>query len=525
MVDAKTRHVLGKVRPSDRAQLRGWLGATLGIDVAGSAREVGHASALDYLEHVFFERPGDVVVWANRGGGKTFYGAVATLLDVLFKPGIEVRLLGGSMEQSRKMYGYLRWMLERPGLEVLVDGKITERGVRLKNGSVVELLAQSQTSVRGHRVQKLRCDEVELFDRDVWEAAQFVTRSKVCGDVKVRGSVEALSTAHRPLGLMSELVDAARERESEGGEGWQLFCWNALDVMGVCDAERDCAKCVIESSCQGRAKNWEGFLEVEDVLSQRRRSSKGVFDAEMLCKRASRRDAVFSSFDADVHVRAVEPAAEGEGVWMGGMDFGMRSPFVMLWAQTQEGGRRVVVFDEYVQSDGAMAEHMMAMEARGWPRVKWVGADPAGHQREQVTGRTVIGTLRDAGWIIRTRPTKLAMGLETVQRWLENPGVKAGPDPGVKNNSNPGVKNPGVKAGLGVSHHEVGDAVVLDELPALVIHPRCKTLIESMTCYHFDMDDPRSVNPVKDGYDHAADALRYMLMNLENVGAVDVRKY
>ena len=39
------------------------------------------------------------------------------------------------------------------------------------------VLAQSQRSVRGLRVQKLRCDEVELFDPAVWEAAQLTTRS------------------------------------------------------------------------------------------------------------------------------------------------------------------------------------------------------------------------------------------------------------------------------------------------------------------------------------------------------------
>ncbi|MHC4996409.1 MAG: hypothetical protein ACYTGQ_15290, partial [Planctomycetota bacterium] len=419
------------------------------------------------------------------------------LLDLVFKPGIEVRVLGGSLEQSRKMHGHLRWMLDREGLADLLEGGLTQRGARLKNGSAVELLAQSQTSVRGQRVQKLRCDEVELFDRDVWEAAQFVTRSAVCGGVEVRGGVEVLSTAHRPFGLMNELIAAATGEC--GDRGWSLFRWNALDVMGRCAPATPCAGCSIEEVCGGRAKSWRGFLPAEDVLSQRGRSSKGAFEAEMLCRRPSRRDAVYPMFDPAVHVLTEEPAGGDDACWVGGMDFGVRSPFVMLWAQAQRGvgwdGRRrdrVVVFDEYVQPDVSMVDHLEAMSRRGWPVVRWAGVDPAGHQRERVTGQSVIGVLREAGWRVRARKTRLGDGVETVRRWLEERVV-------------------------------LGDGET--EAPRLVIHPRCARLIESMVCYHFDAEAPRDSRPVKDGYDHAADALRYMLVNVGVMGGVTVTDY
>src|SRR5690606_7299407 len=129
-----------------------------------------------------------------------------TALDLIFKPGIEVRLLAGSLEQARRMHAHLRDLFDRPGPASMVEGRVTERRLRLTNGSQAEILAQSQTSVRGTRVQKLRCDEVELFDPDVWEAAQLVTRSKECGPVRVRGSIECLSTMHVPYGIMHDLV-------------------------------------------------------------------------------------------------------------------------------------------------------------------------------------------------------------------------------------------------------------------------------------------------------------------------------
>src|SRR5688572_7116 len=63
-------------RPRNRDELRVWIDVALGIRVPHRAHCPGHDVPLDYLDHVFFERPGNAVVWANRGGGKTFYGAV-----------------------------------------------------------------------------------------------------------------------------------------------------------------------------------------------------------------------------------------------------------------------------------------------------------------------------------------------------------------------------------------------------------------------------------------------------------------
>lgn len=500
---------LAQIQPRNRCQLAAWVRAVLGIRVPARARCAEHHSPLDYLDHAFFEHGGDLIIWANRGGGKTFYGAVATLLDLIFKPGIHVRLLGGSFDQSSKMYRYLRWMLDREGLRQLVEGSMTQRGVRLVNGSEVELLAQSQTSVRGQRVQKLRCDEVELFDPDVWAAAQFVTRSAWCGGRLVRGSVECFSTMHRPFGLMSQLVseadqparvidDAGDDRQVRNDRsGWRLIKWCALDVINRCDAARNCEDCSLNRACGGTAKRGSGFVTVEDVLAQQRRSSEAVFDSEMLCRRPSRRDVVYPHFDIPLHVRAVE--ADAKLTWIGGMDFGLRSPLVMIWAQLRPvagGAVRVEVIDAYIEPDRTLGEHLRAIEARGWPRVRWVGVDPAGHQRNDQTGRSAIAVLELAGWKVRATRHAVAAGVEVVRRRLEVRDATGRP------------------AAVGM-----GD-------PGLVIHPRCRGLIEAISQYHFAVDDPMNERPVKDGHDHAADALRYMLVNLEQPsGKVEARRY
>jgi hypothetical protein len=296
---------LEALRPADAAQLRRFVSVMLSMDVPDRAVVEGHDAPMAYLSAAFFgdgwasdgatpgetetDRAGDLVVWACRGGGKTMLGAVATLLDLLFKPGIQVRILGGSLEQSGRMYRYLRQMVDRPALRGALMVEPTQRRIELANGSAVEVLAQSQRSVRGTRVHKLRCDEVEEFRPEVWQAAQLVTRSGLCGQWWVRGGVEALSTMHRPFGLMNELVgaesaelpqgqnetrDAATDAETTTSLSATKRCrvirWSALDVIEKCPPERDCKACVLWKDCQGRAKEASGFVKVDDLVSLQR---------------------------------------------------------------------------------------------------------------------------------------------------------------------------------------------------------------------------------------------------------------
>src|SRR5690606_19107009 len=105
IVPARVRRALRLVEPRTVNQLHGYVRAVLGFDMPRVAMAPGHNAPFDYLVHSFFEDrlPRDVIVWTNRGGGKTQLGAIATLLDMLFKPGVQIRILGGSFEQSTKM--------------------------------------------------------------------------------------------------------------------------------------------------------------------------------------------------------------------------------------------------------------------------------------------------------------------------------------------------------------------------------------------------------------------------------------
>lgn len=500
--------------PRSAGEVWSFVEGALGIRLARARLIPDHHSPLDYLAHAFLcDLPGhdgarDCVVWASRGGGKTFLGALATLLDMIFKPGIEIRILGGSLDQSKRMYAHLRRLVDErrnPSIAAMVKGRFTERRLVMRNGSEVELLAQSQTSVRGTRVQKLRCDEVDLFDPDVWDAAQLTTRERACAGFRVLGSVECLSTMHVPHGVMHRLVREA----SEGAR--RLFRWGLLDVLGECPPARACrpdglspelpdaeplgtrdlpppapGECGLYPECRGRAKartaEIAGHIGVEEAIAMKRRVPLPVWGAEMLCLRPTRSSAVLPEFDPALHV------FEGDApprvcAWVGGMDFGIRSPAVVLWACLDyEGVLRVM--DERHAAGVVLAEHIRAIEAGlarpgvpAWPALAWIGVDPAGRQSNEQSGVSSASLLRRAGLDVRAVRRPVEVGLSLVRVRLQ-----------------PSTGGP----------------------PRLFIHKRCEKLIESLEQFHYPVDQPESLEPVKgEGFDHAVDALRYMVLNLD----------
>ncbi len=492
------------VRPRTPAELRAWLARVLEVRAPEAPLTPGHGTPLDYLVHAFFEgawrrgagggawepapahAPRDSVLWACRGGGKTFLGAVATLLDLVFKPGIEVRVLGGSMEQSKRMHAHLRRLIAGRGgspLGEALGARLTQTSLRLANGSEVELLAQSQASVRGTRVQKLRCDEVELFDREVWDAAQLVTRSRTLRtpegeELDVPGVIECLSTMHIPHGLMHDLVE-----ECKGGRR-ALFKWGVVEVLEECPPGRACEACALLGECDGRAKGRAGgHVRIDDALAAKARVSRATWASEMLCLRPTRSDAVLPEFDPAQHV--VEREAP-EGLLVAGMDFGFRSPAVVLWGTLDEGGVLWIV-DERVVEREVLATHVEAIvggrgrrEGHAWPRPAWVGVDPAGSQSNDHSGVNSIQVLQRAGLRVRWRRSTIQGGLELVRARLR-PAQEGAP-------------------------------------PRLLVHARCTTLRECLARYHYARDKPGSLDPVKDGFDHAVDALRYLVLNLDRPG-------
>lgn len=452
------------------AGLHQWVNVWLGLNIPRVSVCPGHCAPFDYLRLAYFEPARDLVVWAPRGGGKTRLAAVATLLDLLHKPEIAVRILGGSLEQSLRMWEHLLPDIERVCPDLL-SGKPRKGALKMKNGAGCAVLTQSERAVRGLRVQKLRCDEVEMFQPEIWEAAQLVTRTHK----GVHGSIDALSTLHHPWGLMNKVIETAE------ASGKTVLRWCLLEVLERCPKERDCATCPLWDECKGVAKiKCNGFFSIDDAIRMKKRVGIDTWEAEMLCRRPSIKGCVFPRFDVEVHVRSEIPNFKSEISDFGSeisnsrslsFDFGFSGAFVCLWIDTFADGTTFVL-DEYVQEGRTVIEHLEYIQSKPYGTIKHVSCDPAGSSRNDQTAMSNVALLRRQGYVVKHRKSLIMDGLEEIRAALK---PAYGP-------------------------------------PRLFIHPRCTRLIKAMQAYRYP--ERGGEVPVKDGeHDHPVDALRYHYVN------------
>ena len=295
---------------------------------------------------------------------------------------------------------------------------------------------------------------------------------------------------HRVGGLMSEITMEERRRQ---------FRWGMVDVLERCPALRECATCELWADCGGRAKDAArrrgGHVLIDDAVVMKGRVSEVAWESEMLCRRPSRVDAVFPEFDERVHVGRYELAGESHdgdgqdgGILLGGMDFGYRSPTVLLWASLNNDNVLWVI-DESVRKETRLEAHVGLLAAGGpdrrWGTPKWVGVDPAGHQRSDQTGVSAVSVMRQNGLRVRARRVPMLRGIEAIRARLK-PATGS---------------------------------------PRLFIHERCTVLIDALKRYHYSQQRQGDVMPVKDGPDHAVDALRYLVGPLDCVSAARVGSY
>ena len=389
--------------------LRRWIEGHTGIKIATARVCRDHHAPWEFFSDLYFDRPPIALVLGPRGGGKSFLSALHTHLVSRWNPRHETRILGGSRSQSEQVYRALREIVTTGGIGGEDDAavaKLLKESAIYKNGSRVEILAASSTSVRGPHVPSLKLDEVDEIDEDCREAAMGMCMNRH----GVSASVLMTSTWHRVGGPMSGLM----ERSRAGDFPSYQFC--AFEVLERCPESRSgpalekCPECPLVKWCHSdrdddpsgrpKAKRSDGHYGIDSLVQKVRATSKRTFEADYLCLGPRADGLWFPGFDPITHVT---PRAEYDPylpVHLA-IDSGVTTGAVFFQvAGGRSGGEEIRVFGDYLMENLPAEQNARAILELARTlcngRIDSATTDPAGGSRNPV-GPTVIGELERGG--------------------------------------------------------------------------------------------------------------------------------
>ena len=153
-----------------------------------------------------------------------------------------------------------------------------------------------------------------------------------------------------------------------------------------------------------------------------------------------------------------------------GIDFGYTNPFVCLWGVIDHDGR-LYIYDEHYQTKRLISEHANAILVHKGD-FKWTVSDWDAQERAE---------LESAGISTVKAQKEVIVGIQKVKARLKRQA---------------------------------------DGKPRLIVHPRCVNLIKEFSSYRWN---PKArggkEEPIKES-DHAMDALRYMVMEIDGGGFI-----
>lgn len=200
-----------------------WLVSVLwGIDIPRKRICKNHQSPFEAFADAFFARH-PLTVWkASRGfGGKTTLMGVLTLTEAAIL-GSHSTILGGSSAQSLRVHEVVNEGLASPGAPIgLLDGDPTRYETKFRNRGWVRALMASQRSVRGPHPQRLRLDEIDEMDLEIFDAAM----GQPMNSRTVAAQTVASSTHQYPDKTMTEILTRAKEK------GWPVYEWCYLETL------------------------------------------------------------------------------------------------------------------------------------------------------------------------------------------------------------------------------------------------------------------------------------------------------
>jgi len=247
-----------------------------------------------------------IIVWANRGGGKSLIAAVLIFICMVWRK-LSFSDLAGSQEQALEIYSYITAFWEcLPSLkERLLDGEPLMHRTNLKNGVNLKVIPNSQNATRGKHPEGFVADEVCQKERYKDDNILQATNSVITQEDFV---ILYLSTFHLPVGHFADTWDQAEALD------FVRVKWNIFFCFAKCERDIDCKKCVFTRKkikkdsegniikvryfgCDGIARKTDGWLSFEQALKIKKKAEiKGQnWKVEFECCRPETQSKVYNT--------------------------------------------------------------------------------------------------------------------------------------------------------------------------------------------------------------------------------------
>lgn len=315
-------------------QLRAYMAQRFGVRIPDVQVCPNHSTPWRAFCDAFFARS-PVAVWkASRGlGGKSHLLAALGLAEATAIKA-DVKILGGSGEQAKRVHESMQRFWWQPGApRELLANDPTQKTTTLIGGNTIEALLASQTSVRGPHPQRLRIDEADEVDWDILEAARGQPQD-------ARGILSQLvfsSTHQYEDGTMTALLEEAER------EGWPVHEWCYKETMAgengwVTQAIMERKRAIMS------AEAWRIEVELQRPNAEAKAISPEAVD------RMFRRDLGVFKGENGEYIEIEPPRSNAD--YAHGVDWGRRRDWCIVWTfRSDVLPARLVAFERRGRTD------------------------------------------------------------------------------------------------------------------------------------------------------------------------------
>jgi len=363
-----------------------------------------HVSPFRFVSDILTRRVLDFLVWANRSGSKSYLAALIVWSLSSFVRRMETTVLGGSGEQSSRVYRAMNsfWSLTNLGNDYLAS-EPTRRLTEWKNGSRVAVLLASQRSVRGPHPNFLLMDEIDEMAPDIYTAALSQPQSKF----GIPAAIGKLSTNHKAAGVMDVAIASAARTKTP------VYKWCIWECLESC-RDFHCSTCPLTAICPGeQMKQADGYYKMADFIEKLSELSQAVLTLEWLCLKVGRTDLIYGAeFDEAVHCGPGVPGFARDLPALISLDWGGVHPFSLgVWQYFAELPAWVRV-DEIYQAGITNTRLIdIARKQAWWVNIRGGVADPS--------RADLIGEWAEAGVKLDPADNAVDAGIDTVRNALK----------------------------------------------------------------------------------------------------------